>query len=377
MKYFFSAIIVLIVGVMLVPHNTQAARLHFRMEKTTYKTGESGFATLNVDTETKTVNAVEATIGFNPELVDVTKISIDKSIINFWVQSTRVDAKAGLITLKGIILNPGYKGNPGRIIGFDFKAKAPGTFPFNVSKMTVLANDGKATALKTTVEARPITVSGPATAKNAVSVSSTTHPKQTSWYSKNSASIVWTVADKTVTGVAYVFDKNAKTDPSNAALTTFKSAVQRNLTSGVWYAHVRAKNTKGWLATQHYKIQIDLERPSANTVTVLPRLSEAVLPTIRASAKDELSGIATYEIIVNGKLLTSAKTVSGLKLSKLKIGKNTVEVKAIDNAGNIRSTSITVLYNPLPGTKATPTTPKATPTPTPTTPKIKAPVQFD
>lgn len=260
MRYFVGIIIVCAAsGLLLLPADAEAARLHFRMEKTSYKTGESGFATLNIDTESKTVNAVEATISFNPELVEVTKITTDKSIINLWVQSARLDANTGSISLKGVILNPGYKGNPGRIIGFDFKAKAPGTFPFTVNKMTVLANDGKGSSLKTSVTARSITVNGPAPLKNGVNVSSTTHPKQTVWYAKNSASILWSISDKAVTGVAYLFDQNAKTDPGTSALTTFKSALQRNLRSGVWFAHVRGKTASGWLATQHYKVQVDLD----------------------------------------------------------------------------------------------------------------------
>lgn len=377
MKYSLS-IIILFAALTLVPHDARAAQLFFRTDKTSYKVGQTGFVTLNVNTEKKALNAVSAIITFDPSLVEITKVSLDRVIVNFWVQSTAINNSKGTVTIKGIILNPAYNGTLGRIIGLDFKAIGPGKVQFGIVGFSVLANDGKGTALTTKGVGHSITVAGTAVNRSGISIASSSHANQQKWYNKANISVSWKALEKDILAFVYGFNKNSKAEMPTAGTTKATSTVQRSVTSGVWYAHVRAQHkTKGWLPTQHFKINIDLERPSTNTVTVLPRLSEAILPTIRASAKDELSGIATYEVIVNGKLLTSAKTVNGLKLSKLKIGKNTVDVKAIDNAGNARTSSVTVLYNPLPGTKATPTTPKTTPIPTPTTPKIKAPIQFD
>ncbi len=378
MKYFFCIFIISCAVLTLAPQGVQAAQLFFRTDKPSYAVGQTGFVTLNVNTEKKSVNAVSAVITYDPSIIEITKVSLDRVIINFWVQSTVINNTKGTVTIKGIILNPAYNGNLGRIIGLDFKTIGPGKPQFGVVDFSVLANDGKGTALTTKGVGHSIMVTGTATNRSGISIASSSHANQQNWYNKAIISISWKALEKDIIAFVYGFNNNSKAEMPTTGTTKATSTVQRSVSSGVWYAHVRGQHkTKGWLPTQHFKFNIDLEQPSANTVTVLPRFNESVLPTIRASAKDALSGIATYDVIVNGKLLTSAKTVNGLKLSKLKIGKNTVEVKAIDNAGNIRSTSVTVLYNPLPGTKATPTTPKTSPTPAPTSPKIKAPLLFD
>ncbi len=356
--------------------SVDAAKLHFRMDKTAYKTGESGFVTLNVDTETKTANAFEASITFDPALIEVTKTSTDKSIINFWAQSASIDNTTGRISFKGLALNPGFKGNPGRLLGFDFKAKAPGKLSFGVSGFSVLANDGKGTALTTKIVNREISITGAAQNKSGVKITSSSHPDQKKWYNNKNVSVAWSTAEKDIVSAAYVFDKNAKTNPIKEVAVK-GSIAERNVASGVYYAHVRLKHkTKGWLPTEHFKISIDADAPSAITITVLPRLNESILPTIRATARDDLSGMASYEVLANGESLTKATSITGYKLKNLTRGKNTIEIRAFDNAGNRRSDKITVLYNPLiqkaPAAPATPAKPAA-----PATPKPKAPILFD
>ena len=363
-------------------HSAQAAKYHFRMDKDIYKTGETGFVTINVDTETKSANAYAGTVRFDPALIEVTSISTDRTIVTMWAQSARIDVQNGKISFKGITFNPGYKGNPGRIFGINFKAKAPGKMTFTVESFNILANDGKGTSLATKIVPRSITINGPVQSKSGVRISSASHPDQKKWYSKKTASLTWSSSDKDIATISYVFDKNPKTEPGTAAVTTFSSASQRNLTSGVWYAHIRARGkTKGWFVTEHFKINVDADAPSSNTITVLPRQSEAILPVIRAKAKDALSGIAKYEVIINGKLVSSSATIDNLKLKSLKTGKNAVEIKVYDNAGNFRTDKISVLYNPLvPAKKETTTTtnpaqPKAVTPIVPTKPK--APILFD
>jgi hypothetical protein len=98
--------------------------------------------------------------------------------------------------------------------------------------------------------------------------------------------------------------------------------------------------------------------------------------------------------LINGKSVITAASIDSLKLKSLKVGKNTVEVKAFDAVGNFRSDKISVLYNPLVVPKQNTVTPKTPTTPKPTTPskpkitvpakpktitpiKSKTPVRFD
>lgn len=298
----FTLILIAILIVFTIPLKVSAAHLYFRMAKKTYRTGESGFVTLNLDTQRKTANAVSATISFDPNLIQITDISTDKTIFNMWVQSPVIDNIAGTISFKGVIFNPAFKGDPGRLIGFDFMAQVSGSFPFSLANFQVLANDGKGTPLSTTEVSKTISITG----------------------------------------------------------------------------------LNGKVPSSQINQKKDTTPPSSNTITVLPRQSDAILPTIRAKATDAKSGIAFYEVWANGKMLTHATSLESFKLKNLKVGKNSIEVKAFDKAGNVRSDKISVLYNPLSTKKIpripTPTAPKplipnSSIVPTPF--KIKAPVLFN
>lgn len=388
MKFVYPLIFAVIVGIAILPLQSSAAKLHFRMEKTTYRTGESGFVTLNVDTENKTVNAFESIITFDPGLIEVTSTSLDKVIINLWVQSAVIDNTNGKISFKGVTLNPAFKGNPGRLLGFNFKAKAPGKFSFSVSDFTVLANDGKGTKLATKPVPREITISGPVQSKSNVQLASSSHPDQKAWYNKQTVSISWKITEKNALAVAYLFDQSPKTNPGAANITSATSALRRNVASGTWYAHARVQSkTAGWLPTAHFTVNIDATPPSATTITVLPRQNESFLPVIRAKSKDGLSGIASYEVYANGKLITKAASIDSFRLKDLKQGKNVIEVKVFDRAGNSRSDKVSVLYNSIVTTKPatpvvpTPVTPTKPTTPvkpiTPVKPKVNTPILFD
>ncbi|MCX6792642.1 MAG: hypothetical protein NTY12_01320 [Candidatus Falkowbacteria bacterium] len=353
---FFVAIIM----VTFFANSASAANFYFRMDKTAYKTGESGYVTLNIDTQNKTVNAVEAVVDFDPSLIEVTKYVPDKCIINFWVQSPAIDNINGKITFKGVILNPAYNGPQGRLIGFNFKSKAPGSMPFKATSLVALAHDGKGTGLASAGTNRSISIAGKPLASAAnLALSSSSHPDQSKWYNKTTASIFWK-ADKGVTAVAYAFNQIANFEVPDSAVTEFSSAIERDLTSGTWYAHVRAKDQNStWLKTLHFKINIDNEMPSSNAITVLPRQNDSFLPVIRAKATDRLSGVVIYEIWNGTKMIFKDKEINNLRLKSLVVGKNVIEIKAFDAAGNVRSDKFTVLYNPLQPSKkaATPAAP--------------------
>lgn len=349
----------------------QAAKLYFKTNKTKYKTGEIGTVTLYVNSEKKITNAIAATMSFDPNLIDITKVISDKAIINYWAQSPMIDKAKGKVIFQGVVFNPAYKGTAGRIVSFNFKAKAPGSFHFHITGFTVLANDGKGSNLATKGVASYVTITGKPLEEPKIKLASPTHPDQTKWYKKNDVSITWQ-RGKEVVVAAYAFNKETNFQVPESYVTDFSSAIEKGVANGTWYAHIRAKDKKlGWLPTNHFKINIDTEPPSSNTVTVLARANEAVLPSIRAVAKDSLSGIDYYEVWVGGKMLLRNKTVNNYKLKNLAIGRNVIEVKAFDRAGNILISKVSAFYNPL---RVPAPSPKPT---TPTKPSTNQPILFD
>jgi hypothetical protein len=97
----------------------------------------------------------------------------------------------------------------------------------------------------------------------APTVSSSSHPSQTTWYSNNNVFYAWTfpVPDASVAGVHYVLDHFADTLPSvsNTFIpVTQKSLILAGLGSGIWYLHVVSEDTRGTLtqASGHYQVRL-------------------------------------------------------------------------------------------------------------------------
>lgn len=95
---------------------------------------------------TEDFNAVEATVEFPTETLEVESASFEDSIINFWIEEPAFSNEDGTLKFSGIITNPGHTGK-GNILKINFKTKKSGIANVNFSHASVLANDGKASEI--------------------------------------------------------------------------------------------------------------------------------------------------------------------------------------------------------------------------------------
>lgn len=94
---------------------------------------------------TQSVNAVSGSINFPKDILSVSSISKDGSIIKLWAEEPGFSNKEGILTFEGVILNPGFSSAKGKILQITFAPKkiGPVSLAFNIG--SVLANDGLAT----------------------------------------------------------------------------------------------------------------------------------------------------------------------------------------------------------------------------------------
>jgi hypothetical protein len=102
---------------------------------------------VRVQSSSQSINAVSGTLSFTPNLVNVTYISKDKSIINLWTREPKVIRNQ--ISFEGVALNPGFQGDNGLVFQITFEAKQAGTVFLNFNEGAILANDGLGTNILT------------------------------------------------------------------------------------------------------------------------------------------------------------------------------------------------------------------------------------
>ncbi len=97
-------------------------------------------------------------------------------------------------------------------------------------------------------------------------VSSASHPVQTTWYNHNDPLLNWTTPSSVapVVGYSYLLDQNPGTTPDAVADTTANTVSYVDVGDGVWYFHVRALDDAGnWGPAGHYRLNIDTATPAA------------------------------------------------------------------------------------------------------------------
>ena len=128
-----------------------------------------------VATNGETMNAASAKLSFPPSALSVSSISKSGSVINLWASEPSYSNSTGTISLEGVVLNPGYNGNSGKIATITFTARAEGAPNIQFTSGSVLKNDGMGTEMLNGKSGSTITIDGIAVSAP-VPVSTATSP---------------------------------------------------------------------------------------------------------------------------------------------------------------------------------------------------------
>lgn len=113
-----------------------------------------------VATNGDTMNAASAKLSFPPSALSVSSISKSGSVINLWASEPSYSNSTGTISLEGVVLNPGYNGNSGKIATITFITHAEGAQTVQFTSGSVLKNDGLGTQMLNGKSGATITVDG-------------------------------------------------------------------------------------------------------------------------------------------------------------------------------------------------------------------------
>ena len=123
---------------------TKAAVLYMESINEQYKSGDTFLAEVRLDTEEEHINAVQASLVFSPETLEVQDLSIENSVLSLWVVEPFL--LSNTISFIGGVPH-GYNGPDGLLATITFRilsAETPSWISFQDNTKTLL-NDGKGT----------------------------------------------------------------------------------------------------------------------------------------------------------------------------------------------------------------------------------------
>ena len=316
--------------------------------------GSTFSVTVKTDTGGQPVNTVEANVSFDSSKLEILSVTPGST---FTLQTpgspSHTDSTA---SFSEGIPSPGYNGSAGIVGRITFKAIAEGSATISVDSGQVLLNDGNATdALSgesgstitvTVAPAATATPAQPATPAAAgendqalaLTVSSSTHLDQDTWYPSTEAIFSWDKPD-TAAGYSYKLDTDPTTIPDDTIDTSATTKTFTDLQDGTWYFHIKALDKSGNAGpASTYKILVDTTAPEQFTATQ----STDVPGTVNFQTSDAGSGIDHYTITEDGVTVSMAAS-SPYTFSGLTPGSYPITVTAYDKAGNSTSSQLSLV----------------------------------
>jgi hypothetical protein len=103
--------------------------------------GENVIVSVFVRTD-DSINALSGVLRYSSNL-EITSFSREGSMVNFWIKEPQRENDR--ISFEGVILNPGFVGNNGRVVRITFRALQAGPASVTFERGSLLANDGLGT----------------------------------------------------------------------------------------------------------------------------------------------------------------------------------------------------------------------------------------
>lgn len=361
-------------------HTIFAAGMYLLPEQGNFNPKEELTVDIKIDSEGEGINAAQGAIRWPTSVLEFIGASKEGSAFNFWVEEPKLGSASSSISFIGGTTK-GVSGDALQTLRLTFRARGTGIADISLSDAAITASDGKGTnVLSKTKGARytvgaeivPIRTSESALTQEAAPqpvrvarkaipalqlpqkppVTVPLYSDEIKWHNHLGEAVAfWEIPDD-VAIMAVSLDHSPNTIPQKIEkeLATGKSFGVLN--DGVWYVHARFGNTVGWGPTAHYRIAIDTKPPLAFELAALEGPStDDPAPTIRFKTSDALSGIASYQIQIDGgeTINVPATEFRGNMVLPLQApGTHRIVTRAVDQAGNSVEDGILLEIIPIP-----------------------------
>lgn len=356
-KIIYNITLFLAVFLLSVPSIVSAANLSFTPASASFEVGQTFNIRAQVEPDGAQVNAVETEITFDADLLSVVSVSKEGSTFSLWTTEPTFSNTAGTINFGGGSPTPFSRTET--LVTITFRAKAAGSAELGFNGGSVLAADGLGTDVLEEGETSTYTITEPVAAPeppppppgdgpDAPIVISDSHPEEDNWYAEDTAEFRWDIPQG-VSGVRILLGSQPDSTPTVPYTPPIDTRIIDNLDEGVSYFHVQFQDETGWGAVTHRKVQVDLTPPEEFEIVVVEAEASTTPPSLSFLATDSVSGIARYEIEVEGQdvVVLTPEELDALpnkawEMPRLFDGGYLVVIKAYDLAENVTEASETV-----------------------------------
>lgn len=341
------------------PFFVEAASLNLSPASGSYSVGKTFSVNVVLNSENQAMNAASGIVSFPQDLIEVVTLSKQGSIFSLWPSEPTFSNSQGTVSFEGIVLNPGYTGSGGKIIGITFRIRSSGSARLNFSSGSILANDGSGTNIlqdlrsatfsltenteETASISKPPSSESVTNMSSPVTIISSTHPDQGAWYTNNTPEFSWVLGEDALEVRTLI-----GTSPLGVPRVSYKPAISKKkvdpLPDGTYYFSIQVRTKAGWGSISRYQVNIDTTPPQSFSV-VFPHgnTSWEPQPIVYFNTEDKESGISHYDIKVGREaqpVKVAPVTQSNPYLLPPQLpGTYTLFVTAIDKAGNIKTES--------------------------------------
>ncbi|MDD4761652.1 MAG: cohesin domain-containing protein [Candidatus Pacebacteria bacterium] len=365
---------------------SEAAVLYAVSKEKNFGIGSEFEVSVKINSGEEAINASQGKINFPADILEVVSVSSKESIFNFWLEEPGFSNETGIVSFAGGTPK-GTSGNTLQVLDIKFKAKGAGTASLGLSEAVVTANDGKGTNVLSEATGLDINISTKISSSQIVSepikepITNTApeeqvqiiervaekasklpiapevrvpfYPDSSKWYNyltwdskSGKANAFWDVPDD-ITAFAFQIDTNPNSDPKNIENQLYTGKAFSIFEEGIWYIHVKFKNSVGWGPITHYKISIDTTAPLPFEVEIDSLISQNPTPKIVFVSQDSLSGISGALIVIDKENpIGTEEGVFDLPIQSP--GKHSLLVKIFDKAGNGVEDNLEYEILPLP-----------------------------
>lgn len=316
----------------ITPYPLYNSVLRFQPEGGIFDHRFSQKVSVILDSGGESINAVRLSIAYDPKVLRIQSIDMDKSICKHFILSEH-NSLEGKIEMECIIPNPGFKGNSATVADLFVKPEeeiVTTSLKF-LDDCRVLANDGLGTdVLRMAVNTNlRFTTMTDFSNQEFLSVFSPSHPNPERWYSKKTITLSWAPS---LPG-ALIDDQSKENLPP----------LYKKVTSdGVYKFKVSATNNAGKQIFGELVAQVDTTAPEKLELSASEtKIKPGGLVRFTASGSDSLSGLQkVFYLKIDNEIFFPIG--SEIYIPFPQAGVYNVTLRAYDKAGNYRDVTKTI-----------------------------------